>query len=665
MPGGSNHQAEDVRVATVESTLLRIFPNGTDPHGGGLQALEAPSDRPDIGVCPIFPTDLFAAAAYLLEASGAYQFIVAPADYEGGPNPDFVYDGPTQPLDPVIAKEAAESGLAWREGADHGSAVWVAKIAPLWAELIKLGGERLVPSVEGRKKTQPKWWAIAHTLLIIADEASAGLGYTHDPTTAPWFNAAAQTALLEYTKRERIPSSNPGPAISSLLHDSRHVAVDSLCFYADRDVVRVLPKGRTTPLGCTMRTLSHNLALLPGHGGPNAYWHQPYQGLPDDVDAKELNLLLVPYPFIMPENSFRVVKNKPDGSRSWGRFRVDQRWLNPDGVAKSSDGKRWSDAASRTSLVNFVDCLIAKAKAKVGKIHGVVFPEYALDWDSYDEIVRHIAAKYPYVEFVTSGVSMDCQKRPGNQVVSSIFRREQTGTETTVQIETHSRRKHHRWRITRSQIKDYDLKELDENLIWWEYLEIEERVLHVDVFREGSTFTSVICEDIARVDPGMSMLRALGPNLVFALLMDGPQIASRWPGAYATSLADDPGSSVLTFTSAALVDRSCATRKRRDPTKKSSRSVALWKNYPNSPEKEDTAKSATSMDLDEQSYGIVLCLTSERAMEATLDERKNTDATAWIYDEGHPYLQVPLSDAEIDGGGWRWITNGPRPTPTS
>ena len=48
------------------------------------------------------------------------------------------------------------------------------------------------------------------------------------------------------------------------------------------------------------------------------------------------------------------------------------------------------------------------------------------------------------------------------------------------------------------------------------------------------------------------MLRAVGPNLIIALLADGPQIASRWPGRYAAAFADDPGSSVLTLTSAGM-----------------------------------------------------------------------------------------------------------------
>jgi hypothetical protein len=48
--------------------------------------------------------------------------------------------------------------------------------------------------------------------------------------------------------------------------------------------------------------------------------------------------------------------------------------------------------------------------------------------------------------------------------------------------------------------------------------------------------------------PGADVMNAIGPNLVIALLMDGPQREHRWPGRYATVLADDPGSAVLTVT---------------------------------------------------------------------------------------------------------------------
>jgi len=51
--------------------------------------------------------------------------------------------------------------------------------------------------------------------------------------------------------------------------------------------------------------------------------------------------------------------------------------------------------------------------------------------------------------------------------------------------------------------------------------------------------TVLICEDLARLDPVNDLVRAVGPNLVMSLLMDGPQLTTRWPARYATVLADD------------------------------------------------------------------------------------------------------------------------------
>jgi hypothetical protein len=59
--------------------------------------------------------------------------------------------------------------------------------------------------------------------------------------------------------------------------------------------------------------------------------------------------------------------------------------------------------------------------------------------------------------------------------------------------------------------------------------------------------------------------------MVIAVLMDGPQWERRWPGRYATVLADDPGSAVLTLTSLGLVRRSVM------PGEAEPRNIALWK----------------------------------------------------------------------------------------
>ncbi len=57
--------------------------------------------------------------------------------------------------------------------------------------------------------------------------------------------------------------------------------------------------------------------------------------------------------------------------------------------------------------------------------------------------------------------------------------------------------------------------------------------------------TAMVGENPARVDPCQELIRSIGPNLIVALLMDGPKLSTRWPARYTTVSAEDPGCSVL------------------------------------------------------------------------------------------------------------------------
>lgn len=141
-----------------------------------------------------------------------------------------------------------------------------------------------------------------------------------------------------------------------------------------------------------------------------------------------------------------------------------------------------------------------------------------------------------------------------------------------------------------------------------ENIAVNQRQVHFHQFCEGGCFTTLVCEDLARVDPCQSVIRAVGPNLVFALLMDGPQLSNRWPARYGTVLAEDPGSSVLTLTSAGLVGRSST---HGNPP---SRCIALWK---------DSAGQTVEIQLPKGSHAVCLSLTGEWKNEYTLDGRSD------------------------------------------
>ena len=185
------------------------------------------------------------------------------------------------------------------------------------------------------------------------------------------------------------------------------------------------------------------------------------------------------------------------------------------------------------------------------------------------------------------------------------------------------REKHHRWKLNKSQIRRYALSTaLDARKSWWEGIDIAPRIVEFFEVRGGTSMTVLICEDLARSDPCQAVLRAVGPNLVIALLMDGPQRAFRWPSHYAGVLADDPGSSVLTLTSLGLIERASATDSSH------SRSVALFK---------DSTGDLQELQLPMDAHGLLLSLSATSKEEHTLDGRGDgVSAYIWHLDEVIP-----------------------------
>jgi hypothetical protein len=119
------------------------------------------------------------------------------------------------------------------------------------------------------------------------------------------------------------------------------------------------------------------------------------------------------------------------------------------------------------------------------------------------------------------------------------------------------------------------------------------------------------------------MVRAVGPNLVIALLLDGPQISKRWPARYGTVLAEDPGSSVLTVSPLGMVRLS---RPRGIPA---SNVVALWKDA--------LSGEPIEISLPERHQGLLLSLTRVWKEEFTADGRSDGGATAYLTLSGtHP-----------------------------
>ncbi|MFS2317523.1 hypothetical protein RMQ97_06245 [Maricaulis sp. D1M11] len=633
--------------ASIRHLLRVAFPRGT----------QMANDRRR-WTCPASPPDVFGFCALLLHWSGAYRFFSPRLDGEAdGEGFHFV------PEDRY--RDAIKLGDEWRtsrrmiESGTHGFVETPARIKEMWQEITRNGAQTLYLDLKPGDSI-PEWCINVYLLTIVADQACAGIGRFSESEGGEldkdisWFDEMYSATL----ERDRQASLKQNAHVA----DTPHRAVDpdtaspgqsyehlpirprfkTLALRLSQDVACVQPKNKTPAVGCTMRALSHHVSLLPNQGQIRVHWLRPPARDLGDPIREDFNVLLIPYPFKIDAEAFQPQHQTSKSTRKWGWFHLDQTWL--------------PRASSYPRFVETIDRLIQTAEDNAGKIHAVVFPEFALNWDLFKSISGMIAKNHPSVSLLTSGSNSNCyHKHPdGNFVLTSNFY-DDSEDEKRRFIAT-SRPKHHRWQLNRSQIEGYGLDSvLDPDIVWWEHIPIEERELHVNLFREGSAFSTLICEDLARSEPVHEVLKSLGPSLVFVLLMDGPQLSFRWPARYSTGLSDDPGSTVLTLTSKALVNASAEHYRKKheaeqaDPDSSEKQdfqpdySVALWKDDINSPR---------SIVCEPGSAAVVCRLKADKVMEASLDGREIENCWSWRMTKGKTATtQVALNaeDSEFLG----------------
>jgi hypothetical protein len=364
------------------------------------------------------------------------------------------------------------------------------------------------------------------------------------------------------------------------------------------DRIRVLPKTRTPQSGITLRSLSHHACVETADVDVKWIRHFPPTALGEDM---RLRLLLFPWPFSITSRSFAPVRD-PVGTS--GADLPEEKFGYFD-YHPEYDAKTLDETFSKTLEVAIDDA---------GDIDGVVLPESALTEEEFDRL--WIIAEAKQVHFLLAGVRAVEKSDP---LTSSAATKSRSRARNTAFLrvkgigadapQTYEQDKHHRWYLDRSQIEAYGLGHvLNPGRRWWENSVVGRRTLNVVAFNDWLTLCHLVCEDLARIDPVSRVVRAIGPTLVIAILLDGPQLEKRWPARYATVLADDPGSSVLTLTSLGMAKLS------RPKGTDASRCVAMWK---------DSRTGYRAIELDPEATGVVLSLWGERVEEFAADGRSD------------------------------------------
>ncbi|WP_428407215.1 hypothetical protein [Hyphococcus sp.] len=443
------------------------------------------------------------------------------------------------------------------------------------------------------------WWQSVIDLLVLSDSLCEGIGFPvplEGPAPVPSYPAFALDMSID----------------AQFQFDDSVLALPTLAARVPPEIATVLPKSVTPSVGCSIRSLSMNLALLPPIGATGAQWDICSRS--DKADRTPLNILLIPLPYYLHADAFNP--EKPMSDRDWTFFNIKPRWL---------------DDVDPSEFVTFVRNLCTVADKEAGKVDAIVFPEASLTLEhcaALEDAIFSAPKGHPFfeVEFLVAGLVND-EVGHGNFVRIASFYDRQGNDEPQFVADLQS--KHHRWRLDETQIETYRLSHiLNKGLDTWEKLPPRNRKLNFFRFRDSSSFATLICEDLARIDPGQEVLRSIGPDLVIAILMDSAQINERWPARYATVLADDPGSSVLTLTSFALVQRSNEQRIRQaeaagDPQPHCSSSIGLWKDA--------SIWSSKSIELPVNAEAVLITISNERRKSSTLDGRESTDKKSWLW----------------------------------
>src|SRR6516165_8738449 len=460
----------------------------------------------------------------------------------------------------LAVADASAGWCAWAEGSGTGLP---GLVAGEWAVVCERSATSLNELATGRA------WRVCQALLTlhaVADEACAGTGVAvaDVPRVRHRFRARARELLARTGTLSRI----------------------------SRQRLRVLPRVRNPVGGPSIRSLSRYVCVR----GPevDAVWDRiPARTAGPVAVAEDGNVLMLPWPLRIDAEDF-----KPTGA-------VGRAGPEPDGF--------FEFAPAELLDLDLADRVLRSARNQQGSVDIVVLPESALRPGDIGELeallIRH------RVWLVVAGVREP--PGPGGGFGANWLH---LGVWFGGRWWHYRQNKHHHWSLDDTQIEQYHLAvSLLPAVRWWEAMAVPRRAVQVVELGEGVTLVSLVCEDLARLDEVADLLRAIGPTLVVTTLLDGPQLASRWTARYASVLADDPGSAVVTLTSFGFVQRS------RPAGRPPSRVVSLWK---------DPVRGLREIPLDVNAHAVLIHIQIGRTTRHSADGRRPVANVADVRAEG-------------------------------
>ena len=386
----------------------------------------------------------------------------------------------------------------------------------------------------------------------------------------------------------------------------------------------VLPKMRTPQSGIVLRSMSHHLTFHQTE--VEVVWRIfPWA----ESKRQSLNVMVVPLPFEIHQTDFEIVELHHDHTKY---FKVKAK-----------------DTVDEEIMDSIVSEVCRKA-ATNSDIDILVFPEMSLSKLQYNYLLRSLEQnRKEIVQFRPKDHNglIACKKLP--IIIAGVLSDESSESEVMpmdnqirLAIYFHgswydiSQLKHHRWQLDRSQITQYGLEgHLSTEHKWTEYCSILQRRLTVLCPNDWLSITALICEDLARQEPVGEVIRGIGPTILTALLSDGPQIKERWSARYASVLADDPGTSVLSVTSKGMAERSRKSDGMTDKGKELT--IGLWK---------DLVKSWDLLKLESDHDALMFTISSKFVEEHTLDGRDDSGAASVFKMDSIVAEQIKLNRGE-------------------